>query len=287
METENLTPDEEKQLRGDEPPPETPENSEVPAPKEGEAEIEAEKSAETPEEKPQTGKPPKGFVNYGALHEERERRRAAEQQLNEIREKYARVDERLNFLAQKAQAPNPEDDPYAYARYEQEQLKTELETTKKTLDQQLTEQKQQLEALNFKNFIDGQERVFTARNPDYPQALEHYTKIRMEMMEELGFDPAERNRVLQEELGHFVRQAVRAQKNPAEQVYIMAKKMGFKTSAKPHEKLDSVARGAESRSLGATGGKRAAELTAETLAEMSDEEFSKITDSDFRRIFGA
>jgi hypothetical protein len=289
MEAETLTPEEEQQLRGEE----TPEKTETPA---AEAAKEPEAAAETPVEKKvekaaakdDDEKPPKGYVKHGALHEERERRKETEKRLAELQEKWVRVDERLRSLNDKPSIPNPDEDPIGYQRYQQEQLQRNLQTTTQQLDERFKQQANEIESLRQRTYIDTQERLFSAKNPDYLSALEHFTKTRSEMLEEMGIEETERQAMLQQELGHLVNQALRANRNPAEAVYNMAKRFGYKGNGKdPAEKLDTVQKGMDtSKSLGQAGGHGAKELTAESLAEMSDEDFAKISEKDFRRIFG-
>ena len=73
-------------------------------------------AAEPPAAEPETGEPEaapdaqprdeKGkFVPHGALHEERERRKAVEKERDELRERFARGDERLRILSEAMQRP--------------------------------------------------------------------------------------------------------------------------------------------------------------------------------------
>jgi hypothetical protein len=288
MEIEKLSPEEEKQLAGEETPA-TPDEK----PSEGEqAQAEKGPEADKPPEaegKAEKDKPPKGYVEHGAFHEERKRRKETEQRLAELQEKWVRLDERVRASTEKPQAiPNPEEDPIGYQHYQQQELRQNLEKTTRNLDERFQQQANELQALRLRAFIDSQERAFSSKTPDYQQALEFFAKTRGEMLEEMGMEHEERNAVVQQELQHFVTQALRAQRNPAESVYNMAKRMGYKQSSKdPGEKLDTLQKGLDTaKSLGQAGGHGSKELTAEAAAELTDEDFNKISDKDFRRMFG-
>src|SRR5690606_37012108 len=73
-------------------------------------------------------------VPHGAFHEERERRKAAENELTQIRERTARLEERWKMMLQRAQLqpqhqkeaepPDPETDIFGYARWLADQNKS-------------------------------------------------------------------------------------------------------------------------------------------------------------------
>lgn len=232
-------------------------------------------------------------VPLAALHEERSKRKQQQKELDELRDKFARADERMRVLFEKdkkdeAGHPDPTDDPIGYQSWRADQLQKQLDEKSRQVEESTGSVKSELETLKYKQYIDQQERVFERTNPDYQKALDHLVAFRGSVLEELGIDDDdERRDMVNRDLGNIVGTALQRGKNPAEAVYKMAMKMGYKKS-EPEKKLDTIEKGVKaSSSLGSSGGKQGSAMTAEGLAEMSDEEFAKLDYSQFRKVFGA
>jgi hypothetical protein len=255
----------------------------------------AAETQETQEEAKEVVKPPEGFVPHGALHEERARRKELQKELQDYREKFARVDEQVKMLSQKKApetSPNYDEDPLGYSKYEIERLKSELSNVTKQTPENISNLEQKIELMNLQRSVERQEMTFEKDNPDYRDALTFYAKSRSETLMELGYESDEVHGLVAQELQDATHRAIQSGKNPAEVVYKMSKRSGYagkkvsetETSSK---KLDTLkkAEGA-SKSLSDTGGKNKGELSAEALAEMSDDDFSKLSDDDFRKAMG-
>lgn len=255
-------------------------------------EAEPETAPETPEvvaeQEREPAKPPEGYVPHGALHEERARRKQLQQELQEYREKLARVDERLKFLTEgpKQPEPDPNDDPLGYSQHEIQRVKQSLDEVSKQYPNQINELRSELESLRMQRTVERMEADFERNAPDYRQALEHYAKTRAEAVIELGYEPEEAARLVGDEMVSTIQRAIAVGKNPAEVVYKMATRSGY--AKKSEEKNIDTLKKAEtaSKSLSETSGKVKGELTAEALAAMSDEEFAKLSDEQFRKAMG-
>ena len=280
-----LTPEETAQLdaiRKEEPVVEAKSEEVVP---EVTAEIKPEVKAEAkPEEKPVK------TVPHEAFHEERERRKELQRQLQEMNEKWSRADERIQILLNKKEEtpPDPNEDPLGYQSWKTGKIEKELEAERSRVGEQSKKLEEQVQDLRLLTQIDAMERNFQAKNPDYDDALQHLVKTQMAVFEEIEPDEAERQTQVRQGLSGVVQQALAHGKNPAEAVYKMAQKLGYKKAeANTSKQIEDIEKGVKaSSSLGSTGGKGTAPLTAEVLADMSDEDFNKLNYGDFKKAMG-
>lgn len=236
-------------------------------------------------------KPPEGFVPHGALHEERMRRKELQQKLSEVEEKLTRYDERLKVIGEKKQPePSFEEDPLMYQKTKIDRLEGEVS---RISGENMTDLRGEVENLRMQQMITRQETAFERTNPDYRDALGYYVKARADTIAELGYDAEESREFIANELQNATHRAIQSGKNPAEVVYKMAQKSGYKT-AKQEDKSGQDVKNLEtlkkaesaSKSLSDSGVKGKGELTADVLAEMSDEDFLKISDEQFRKAMG-
>lgn len=250
------------------------------------AEIKPEVKAEAkPEEKPVK------TVPHEAFHEERERRKGLQRQLQEMQDKWTRADERIQMLLdnKKEEAPpDPNEDPLGYQNWKTGKIEKELAAERSRVGEASKKLEGQVQDLRLRTEIDAMERSFQAKNPDYDDALQHLVKTQMAVFEEIEPDEAERQAQVRQGLSGVVQQALSHGKNPAEAVYKMAQKLGYKkTEANQTKQIEDIEKGVKaSTSLGSAGGKTSSPLTAEALADMSDEDFEKLNYKDFKKAMG-
>lgn len=250
-------------------------------PEETKAEVKAEVK---PEEKPVK------TVPHEAFHEERERRKELQKQLQDMQDKWTRADERIQILLNKKEEspPDPNEDPLGYQSWKTGKIEKDLETEKGRVTEQSKKLEQQMEELRLRTQIDSLERNFQAKNPDYDEAFQFLVKTQSSLFEELETDETERQTRIRQGLSNIVQTALAKGKNPAEAVYKMAQKLGYKkTETTIANTIEDIEKGVKaSSSLGSTGGKGTAPLTAEVLADMSDEDFNKLNYGDFKKAMG-
>src|SRR5215510_7637419 len=145
------------------------------APKEAPAQAQG-TPAEKPEAEPADGAgddKPRKFVEHGAFHEERSRRKALEKELQDARIYNARMEERFRALLPPQQQPKPpptpEDDIFGAVGHlveESKRTRAEIEAHKRHLanEQQWS---------NLARQTSAQEEAFKAKNPDYDDACAH------------------------------------------------------------------------------------------------------------------
>lgn len=258
------------------------------------------------------------FVRHGAFHAERERRKALEKELGDIRDKYARGDERLRLLSEAlaqpkpqqqeqnpAEMPDPEQDIFGALKWLADQQRAVTERVNGT--------SQRVEASDaetqIKSAYVNDVRAFVGQAPDFGDAYQFLLQGRDAELQAMGVaDPAERAQMIQDEEKWIVVRALKAQSSPATAVYNLAKARGYKKAEAPPangqqaaqpaapnngaaaEKIATIAKAKEAtRSLSNVGGSPGVDaLTMEALASMSEDEYaairSKLSPSKFAQI---
>lgn len=239
------------------------------------------------------------FVPHGALHKERERRKAIESELLTYREKMARADERLQVLNQIIGAQ--EGDP-SQAQHEEQPIDPETDifgAFKQAMDkinslqQKLTERDQREQSTaaeqNLVTVYQQDAVRFLQEKPDFKDAYFHLVEARHKELEALGVgDKGQRNALIAQEEKGLVAQALKAQKSPAQVIYALAQARGFSGSSaasspnpapSPNpaaQKLENIKQGQQKTvSLSNAGGSPGEGMSIEALVNMSDEDFHK------------
>jgi hypothetical protein len=235
---------------------------------------------------------PGKFVRHGAFHEERQKRKQVEADFIAYREqeaaRIARLDERLNILANQFKQPEPvvTDPTERLARVEQA-----LQQRQK----QEEEQRQLAQVQHdFFNAVAKKEQEFATENPDYYEAIEFARAERLKDIQSLGYPADEAVRMLEQDIINISDDAFRRRVNPAERFYGYAKSRGWGKPAvaavkeqAPADKLKTIAAGQQAgKSLGAAPGTSQAALTLQALADMPQDEFDKIDPKTWRKMMG-
>jgi hypothetical protein len=256
-------------------------------------------------------------VPHAAFHEERERRKAAEQTIAELKRSQQTLEERTNLLLQRIGQPQAqpqsqqapalptlEENPAAHiVGLLQQQGQRQDELTRWALQQEQARQTQANVAAIQERAV-AMEREFIAQTPDYAQAVDHLANQRRLELAEAGYtDAAEREVILRNEALQLAQRALQSGRNPAEMLYGVAKVRGWKATeaataqaeqpataaTNGQQRIDTVRAGQQqARSLGATRGAGPTPLTAQRLIEMSDADFLKMMDTpEGRDLMGA
>ncbi len=203
-----------EQMKAEQPivetPVETPKPEAEPAPK---PEVAAE--APKPEVKPETPKGEGRDVPLPVLLEERQKRKAAEAALAELRK------------TAQAPAPNkpepvdPATDPIAVIQAQQ-----------KWIDDREKQDLQHREMNQFQQTVIAREQEYVKDNPDYPKAVEFLKEARVrEMREGLGMNDQQIAQTLSQEAYQTAQYAMQNDLNPADIFMRLAKARGFTAEA--------------------------------------------------------
>lgn len=247
------------------------------------AEQPAEETSQVEAEQPKEEKkdPSEKNVPHGAFHEERQKRKAAEQELNQLRQNQAVIADRYNQLwqavnqQQQPQIPSEDVDPLtnhrvrlAMAERAQQQLAAELQARRQ---QDAASQQEQA----FRAHVSGLEVAFVKEKPDYPQALQFARERRAQELEALGYPPEEIPTRLQNDAMAIAWDALRQGRNPAAAIYAAAEVMGYKRKeVQGQQKIETLQKGTQAaKTLG--NGQPAGVPTPEQIADMSDIEFAE------------
>lgn len=254
--------------------PETPETEAVETP---EPETKAEEVKEEPkvEDKPDDRKVP-----YGALHEERMRRKELAEKVQKMEDRFAQLMEK--FQKPEPQAPSFDDDPFENLKFQQEQLNQKLQTHEQTINEQRQtfEQQRQQQELVSRYQMDAVD--FAKEHGDFQEAYGFLMKQRQQELQAFGYDPQQAAQIIaQEEIGAAYK-AFEDGVSPAERIYRIAQVRGYKKSepatnepSAEAKKLETVAKGVENSKSLSGGGKVEKDLSLEALAEMEDDEFDQ------------
>lgn len=253
-----------------------------------------------PDERPeptasnQTGIPPRRTVPYGALAEERARRKELQRELQTAMEARQRLQGRLDLLHDLAQQQGaPVDANEAdVARDEATAPEPAAQETGDAVEAQAESA--------FRTQLMVSVRDFVRDRPDFLDAYQHAREARVSELVALGYAPQEALSITFDNELEIIQNAYTTGRNPAHVIYDYARQRGYRggeSAAVPvgrdaaaasrgnamseAEKVAMAARGqAASKSLSAAAGGSTGTLTLEALAGMSDEEFAEATRGD-------
>jgi hypothetical protein len=189
----------------------------------------------------------------GRAARERSRRVAAEKRAADLETRLERVersaggqdaDELLELIAA---LPDSEDDPVGDIAAVKRALK--MFRARQVAEVEQTGQQRQIERQidALRGAMSDAENDFSGDHPDYHDAASFYRRARVEELQEAGYSGAFLQRKLADDLFGVVRMAIEANLDPAERVYSLAKRRGFKAGGKLADaKLEALRRGTES-----------------------------------------
>lgn len=239
------------------------------------------------------------FVPHQALHQERAERKKAQQELENIRQKQAILEDRWNtLLAVKGDQqkpvddtpPDPDQDIFAFSKWQADQLR-QLQEKVTGREQQETQSRQQA-AEEAAIWSDWQTSAtsYAQENPTFNDAAVHLATARDKQLEAMAnlypqfANKAARDQQMNAELRDIIATAKKSGVNPAEAVYNLATNgYGFQAQApdngamKLPDALAKVQAGQNaSRTLASSGGRSQADpMSAEAIANMSENDFKE------------
>jgi hypothetical protein len=224
-------------------------------------------------------------VPYGALHEERERRKELQRQVQEIQRKNQRMEETFQQMMQRLQygqqqpqyqQPTYEEDPLGTLKAKTENLERFLAQQQQAVQYQAQMEQQQSQ---FINRYQRSAEAFIQDKPDFKEAYQHLVSTKLQEYQEAGYTGEQAKHLLHEDEAAIVAKAYQDGVNPAERIYKIAKMRGFGGGTRSNEqRLNQLEKGVQaSKSLSSTPGKSGkAAMRLEEIAELPDEEFKKV-----------
>jgi hypothetical protein len=232
-------------------------------------------------------------VNYGALHEERMRRKEAAERAKKAEERAALLEEQLKRYAQQQQEPTYDEDPLEVVRRENKQIKD-------VLIAQANKALQESEEERYWDKVTQSELAFKQDKPDFDDATKFLAENRINELKKIGWSDLQAAKVLADEVRWITDKAYADEVNPAERFYELALLRGFTPAesskiaenAVINDKLDRIEKGMKSnRALPPASKSIKQDLTAEDLADMNIDALSNLrgeTDFDkaWNKLFG-
>jgi len=212
-----------------------------------------------------------------------------ERQLEELQKKIAELTGKIE-KATEAPPPDKTLDPLGYMTHQMEKLEAQLAAMKEAQEAAKTQSTQEQQAQAFMQHVRSQVEAFEKATPDYQEAYKHLMQTRTQDFKDLGMTDQQVAQNLANEEMMITQQAIKSGKNPAEMVYAMAKRYGFKAApakVTPENKLDTIKKGLEAgktaeRSTPPDAGK----ITLETALNASDRELNNAVANSWEELFG-
>lgn len=238
-----------------------------------------------PEPESDNGKPPKGYVKYDALFEERQQRKAAEDQLRELRAQ-------LEANKPKAEPVEPPDallDPQGFKKW---QLDNQAAQEKRWQEHE-QRQLEQAHRARIANDVANDEKRFMADQPDYYDAVTFLQNHRAAELRAYGINDQAIQQVLRQETEALIGSAMNNGMSPAQVAYNVAKHRGYAAkaaaplNAPTTEQITAKAEAArQTGSLSSAGGPAAVgQVTLKDLASMSEKDIGK-NDDTLKKLLG-
>ena len=222
------------------------------------------------------------YVPLGAVQEARNENKTLRRQLEELEGKWKGGEEKLNKLLSKfdkpEDTPDPEKDPLGHLKHKNFELEQKLKAIEDNQGEIKKEKETNTKFQEFSAAVTSAERSFASQNPDYAEAVAVVQNMWRAEYEAAGMPEQFIESALARKGAQFSHAAMQKEQNPAEAVYKLAGRYGYKKSEvkkdepnKDKDKLAQIAKGQEAaKSL--SSGKGGGDMSLEALATMSDEE---------------
>jgi hypothetical protein len=184
----------------------------------------------------------------GQVRREKAKRLAAEARSAELEQRIADIERRTggrtnedDLLALIGSLPDTEDDPVGDIAALKRALKMYRQREVEAHGQSQQQQAFEREVGKLRSAMNEAEEDFAIDKPDYFEAAAFYRKARVEELREAGYGGQHLDRKLADDLFGVVRMALESGQDPAERVYALAGRRGFKPGMKAADKaLDKL-----------------------------------------------
>ena len=210
-------------------------------------------------------------------------------ELKATRHQVEELSRQIEALKPKEPVVSIDEDPVGYLEKQGKLTQEKIEA----LAKQMQDSNAETRVDQLRRHIDGLEKEFAGKNPDYLVALEHLKTSRLAQHTLIGVPEAEARKAIADELTWAVQNALKSNKNPAEVVYNLAKSMGYskkESNTVATQTLKELARAQQNnRTLAELPGETGKdEMDVDAANAMNDDEFDKQfvgDDKAFERLF--
>lgn len=221
-------------------------------------------------------------VPYAALHEERQRRKELQGEVEKLKQRF----EPVLQVIQKQQRPDIAHDPVGHFQHETQELRQLVQQHGETIQQFNTRQTQEAEQSRFDASYRASAQQFAASKPDFGDAYGHFIQAQQNALMQRGVDPAEMPLHLAAAERQIAQTAFMLGVNPGQLIYNTAASLGYvpkQAQQQAQGKMQTLQRGANAKTLSQVPGTGKDNLTLEALADMSDDDFNKHFDTLIRK----
>lgn len=245
-------------------------------------------------EEDQTKEKVEKVVPYGALHEERERRKELQGQTQELNKKIQRMEEAFQKLIdnnqqKNEQTPNYDENPLEALRHEQKKLTEQLNQHNDYLNQKHQSEEYKEKQAQFVSKYQQSALEYLKENPDFREAYSFLLGSRANEYKEAGLTLEEiKERMMSDEFDVALR-AYKDGVNPGERLFALARARGYKKSepqiSAAEEKLSQVEKGVQaSKSISGAQGKNSNEMTLSALAQLDDDDLEDFIANNWNKV---
>lgn len=221
-----------------------------------------------------------------SLAEEQNRRAQAEVRLQQIQQELA------TKTNPPAPAPDAATDPLGAMMHQLQQVNATVQDLQNKLatEQQNATLKSQF--AEFTNSVRGIKEAYEKTVPDFNDAYQHIRTTRAEDLRMTGVPEAQINQMLLQDELNIAQVALQNGKNPAAEIYNMAKRYGYTPKAvpvgTPAAKIDAILKGQAAATNPSAGAPPASEITLDSLKNMSNNDLTKVVmnDDNWAKIVG-
>lgn len=225
-------------------------------------------------------------VPYGALHEERQRRKELQAEIERFRQEQQQNAQVMQQVLQQLnqqnqpQVPSLEDDPVAYFNHKQQEQERALQEIARQQQERQQQEQQQQQHVQFVNAYRSAAQEFAQQTPDFTEAYSYVQQHRANELKAAGYPEHMIPQILQQNEAEIVAIAFQSGQNPAQKIYEIAKLRGYAAKQpQAEQKLQTVEKGIKASRISG-GAPQGGEITLEALAEAADslspEEFNEL-----------
>lgn len=188
-------------------------------------------------------------------------------------------------------APDPQLDPLGHLNHQIQQANKQLSAMQAQKLEEAKVAAQQEQANRFMSAVNSQVQDFMKTHADYQEAYKHVVAMRTQDFTDMGMTQEQAREAMGQEEMRITAQAFQANKNPAEMLYGMAQRYGYKPAAAApvaqtaENKLDTIRKGMEA-AKGAERGTPSPEPTLESLKGASDRDINRMVENNWEQMFG-
>lgn len=180
--------------------------------------------------------------------------------------------------------PDPEQDPLGHTVAQIRALQDQVKTLSDRFQQGTEAQTQAQQLQAFVGHVKTLKDEFVKQAPDYYDAYNFVKDIRVQDLKDLGLQQDQINQILMKEELNISQTALQQGRNPAEVIYNVAKRYGYKAKAQtppaePANKIETIKKGLEA-SKGVKGSGVKNQVSHMNLKEMGEEDLDKVIEDD-------